>query len=141
MVVVGVPSVACLNASGQVALTLLTVEVIVFFILATIAIANAGNGNTGAAFSPSSAPTGLSGVGLGVVFGILSFIGFDAAAVLGEETRNPTRMIPLAVAGSVIGVGIFYVFVMYGLTAGYHLNDPKAMADFLKDPTPFVTLA
>ena len=141
MAAVLVLSVRSIKASVQVDLTLLAVEVVVFFLLATIAIASAGSGNTAAAFSPSSSPTGLSGVGLGVVFGILSFIGFDAAAVLGEESRNPHRLIPLAVGGSVIGVGLFYVYVMYGLTAGYHLNDPKALADFIKDPTPFVTLA
>src|ERR1700674_717796 len=111
MAIVVVLSVRSIKASVQVDLTLLTVEVIVFFLLATIAIANAGNGNTGAAFSPSSAPNGFSGVGLGVVFGILSFIGFDAAAVLGEESRDPHRVIPLAVGGSVIGVGVFYVYV------------------------------
>jgi len=141
MAIVVVLSVRSIRTSVRVDLTLLTIEVLVFLLLATIAIATAGNGNTLSAFSPSSSPNGFSGVGIGVVFGILSFIGFDAAAVLGEETRNPSRMIPLAVAGSVIGVGIFYVYVMYGLTAGYHLNDPKALADFLKDPTPFVTLA
>ena len=141
MAVVLVLSVRSIKTSVQVDLTLLTVEVIVFALLATIAIANAGNGNTGAAFAPSSAPTGFSGVGLGVVFGILSFIGFDAAAVLGEESRDPRRVIPFAVGGSVIGVGVFYVYVMYGLTAGYHLNDPAHMTAFLKDSTPFVTLA
>ncbi len=141
MAIVVILSVRSIKTSVRVDLTLLAIEVVVFLLLATIAIASAGNGNTAAAFSPSSAPEGLSGVGLGVVFGILSFIGFDAAAVLGEETKNPRRMIPLAVAGSVIGVGVFYVYVMYGLTAGYNLNDPKALADFLKDPTPFVTLA
>lgn len=141
MAIVVVLSVRSIRTSVRVDLTLLTVEVIVFFLLATIAIAKAGDGNTLAAFSPSSAPNGLSGVGLGVVFGILSFIGFDAAAVLGEESREPRRIIPLAVGGSVIGVGIFYVYVMYGLTAGYHLNDPAHMAAFLKDGTPFVTLA
>ena len=141
MAAVVILSVRSIKASVQVDLTLLAVEVLVFFLLATIAIAVAGNGNTAAAFSPGSAPGGISGLGLGVVFGILSFIGFDAAAVLGEESRNPRRLIPLAVGGSVIGVGIFYVYVMYGLTAGYHLNDPKALADFIKDPAPFVTLA
>jgi amino acid transporter len=141
MAVITVLSVRSIKTSVRVDLTLLSIEVIVFLLLATIAIAKAGNGNTLSAFSPSSAPNGFSGVGLGVVFGILSFIGFDAAAVLGEESRNPRRFIPLAVAGSVIGVGVFYVYVMYALTAGYHLNDPKSLSDFLKDGTPFVTLA
>jgi amino acid transporter len=141
MAIVLVLSIRSIKTSVQVDLTLLSVEVIVFFLLATIAIAKAGNGNTFAAFSPSSSPTGFSGVGLGVVFGILSFIGFDAAAVLGEESANPRRVVPLAVGGSVIGVGIFYVYVMYGLTAGYGLNDPAQMKAFLSDATPFVTLA
>src|SRR6202790_2620509 len=65
MAIVLVLSVRSIKASVQVDLTLLTVEVIVFFILATIAIAKAGNGNTFNAFLPSSAPTGFSGVGLG----------------------------------------------------------------------------
>lgn len=134
-------SVRSVKASVQLDLTLLTVEVLVFLLLATIAIAKAGDGNTLSAFSPAAAAGGVSGVGLGVVFGILSFIGFDAAAVLGEESRNPRRLIPLAVGGSIVVVGIFYVYVMYGLTAGYHLNDAQSLAAFNKDATPFVTLA
>ena len=35
--------------------------------------------------------TDLSAVFLGVVFGFLSFAGFEAAATLGEEARNPRR--------------------------------------------------
>jgi amino acid transporter len=110
-------------------------------VLAVAAILHAGaSHNTAAYFSTGSAPTGFSGVGLGVVFGILSFIGFDAAATLGEETRNPRRNVPLAVAGALGAVGVFYVVVMYALTAGYGLNDPANLDAFLKDPNPFVTL-
>jgi len=80
-------------------------------------------------------------VGLGVVFGILSFIGFDAAATLGEETRDPRRNVPRAVMGALGAVGIFYVLEMYALAAGYGLNDPAKLAAFLQDPNPFVTLS
>jgi amino acid transporter len=38
-------------------------------------------------------------------------------------------------------IGIFYVFMMYALTAGYHLNDPAQFKSFLGDATPFPTLA
>jgi amino acid transporter len=75
-----------------------------------------------------------------VVFGLLSFIGFDAAATLGEETRNPRRSIPLAVIGALGSVGVFYVFMMYALAVGYRLNDPSQMQAFLADANPFVTL-
>jgi amino acid transporter len=134
-------SVRSIKASVNVDLTLLVVEVVVFLILGFVAISTAGTGNTPDVFLPSSSPSGFSGVGLGVVFGILSFIGFDAAATLGEETRNPKRSIPIAVIGALSAVGVFYVLLMYALTAGYRLNDPAQLAAFLKDPNPFVTLA
>ena len=134
-------SIRSIKASVQVDLVLLTVEVVVFLLLAIIAIVKGGSGNTAVVFTPSASPTGFSGVGLGVVFGILSFIGFDAAATLGEETRNPRRNVPLAVGGALLFVGVFYVFVMYALTAGYGLNNPANLKTFLSDANPFVTLA
>lgn len=134
-------SVRSIKASVNVDLTLLVVEVIVFLILGIVAIATAGPGNSPTYFLTSTAPTGFAGVGLGVVFGILSFIGFDAAATLGEETKNPRKSIPFAITGALGAVGIFYVLMMYALAAGYGLNDPAKMGAFLKDPNPFVTLA
>ncbi len=131
----------CIRASVRVDLTLLIVEGLVFLLLAIIAISKAGSNNTPAVFTPSASPTGFSGVGLGVVFGILSFIGFDAAATLGEETRNPRRNVPLAVGGALVLVGIFYVFIMYALTVGYGLTHPANFQAFLRDPNPIVTLA
>jgi amino acid transporter len=134
-------SVRSIRASVNLDLALLAVEVVVFLVLAAAAIVYAGAAhNTPAYFSPASAPTGFSGVGLGVVFGILSFIGFDAAATLGEETRNPRRNVPLAVAGALGAVGVFYVVVMYALTAGYGLDDEANLETFLSDSNPFLTL-
>jgi len=134
-------SARSIKASVNIDLTLLALEVVIFLVLAVAAIAFAGSShNTPHYFTPSASPTGFSGVGLGVVFGILSFIGFDAAATLGEETRNPRRNVPLAVAGALGFVGVFYVIVMYALTAGYGLDNADNLAAFLQDPNPFVTL-
>ena len=133
-------SLRSIKASVNLDLTLLVLEVLIFLVLSVLAIATAGSGNTGAVFLVSSSPKGFSGVGLGVVFGLLSFIGFDAAATLGEETRNPTRSIPIAVMGALAAVGVFYELMMYALTAGYRLNDPYHMQQFLHDENPFVTL-
>lgn len=134
-------SLRSIKASVNLDLALLSIEVVIFIVLAVIAISTAGHGNTAAVFLPSMSPTGFTGVGLGVVFGLLSFIGFDAAATLGEETRNPKRSIPLAIIGALGAVGAFYVFVMYALTAGYRVNEPKQMTAFLQDTNPFVTVA
>jgi len=133
-------SLRSIKASVNLDLALLVIEVVIFLALGVAAIATAGSGNTPEVFSVSSSPSGFTGVGLGVVFGLLSFIGFDAAATLGEETRNPRRSIPLAIAGALGAVGVFYVLMMYALTAGYRLNDPQQMGLFLKDANPFVTL-
>lgn len=133
-------SIRSIRASVNVDLVLLFLEVVIFLALSVLAITHAGAGNSIKAFVPSSAPRGVTGVGLGVVFGILSFIGFDAAATLGEETRNPKRNVPMAVSGSLIAVGIFYVFAMYALVSGYGLNNHANLLKFLSDANPFVTL-
>lgn len=134
-------SLRSIKASVNVDLVLLCIEVIIFSVLAFIAVSTAGPSNTVSVFLPSSSPTGFSGVGLGVVFGLLSFVGFDAAATLGEETRNPKRSIPLAIIGALGAVGVFYVFVMYALTAGYGVTVPSHLAEFLQDSNPFLTMA
>jgi len=134
-------SIRSIKASVQVDLVLLALEVIIFLTLAIVAIAKAGDGNSLTYFGPASSPGGWSGVGLGAVFGILSFIGFDAAATLGEETKNPERNVPIAVGGALGGVGVFYVFVMYALAAGYKLNGSGSLKAFTQDANPFVTLA
>ncbi|MGH2498357.1 MAG: APC family permease [Ktedonobacteraceae bacterium] len=141
MAIVFALSIRSIKASVQVDLTFLIIEVIVFLVLAVIAIARGGNGNSLSVFTPAAAPTGFSGVGLGVVFGILSFIGFDAAATLGEETKNPRRNVPLAVGGALVFVGVFYIIIMYALTAGYGLVHAANYTKFLADPNPIVTLA
>ncbi len=141
MAIVFALSIRSIKASVQVDLTFLIIEVVVFLILAVIAIARGGSGNSLSVFTPAASPTGFSGVGLGVVFGILSFIGFDAAATLGEETKNPRRNVPLAVGGALVFVGVFYIIIMYALTAGYGLIHAANYKNFLGDPNPIVTLA
>lgn len=139
-IVVGL-SIRSIVASVRIDLALLVAEVAIFTVLLVIAVATAGDGNSTRLYSFSGSSTGVSGVGLGVVFGILSFVGFDAAATLGEETKNPRRNVPLAVGGALLGVGVFYVLATYALSAGYGIANPKHLADFLADGSPIVTLA
>jgi amino acid transporter len=48
---------------------------------------------------------------LGIVFGLLSFAGFEAAATLGEEANNPRRDIPRAILGTAIFGGVYFTVV------------------------------
>src|SRR5262245_51374000 len=93
-------------------------EIIVFAGLALwMLLSNVGDINA-QPFNPSHAEGEWSGVFKGMVFAILAFIGFEAAAPLGEEARNPRRTIPRAVVGSAIVIGLFYIFCSYAWVFG-----------------------
>jgi len=134
-------SVRSIRTSVRLDLILLALEMFIFTLLAVISIVRAGSGNSLTYFDPSATPTGVSGIGLGIVFGLLSFIGFEAAATLGEETGDAKRNVPLAVRGSLLGVGVFFVVVLYGLAAGFHLNTDTGLKSFLESPAAFSSLA
>ena len=76
---------------------------------------------------------------VGIVLAVLSFIGFETAAALGEETRNPHRNIPRAVFGSMIVVGVFYVLMAYAATVGY--GPDQMVTGYANDAAPFDTIA
>src|SRR5581483_3379838 len=103
-------------------------------LLAAVIVGKGGaGGNTLAVFSPGAAGVTWPLVLGGMAFGILSFTGFETAAVLGEETRNPRRSIPWAVLGSVVVGGLFYVVVTYATAVGYGAREattawPKSAA-------------
>lgn len=94
-----------------------TIEILVVGLLAVTMVYLAGSRNTLTVFWSNVSPgTGYTtGVGMvaGSIYAILAFIGFDAAAPLGEEAANPRRTVKRAVIGSTLLVGLFYVFATY----------------------------
>src|SRR5262249_7546405 len=79
-------------------------------------------------FSPPTG-VGLSDIFKGAVFGFLSFAGFEAASTLGEETKEPRRAIPLAILGTAVFGGIYFVYVTAVEMMGFGV-DPKGVAAF-----------
>ncbi len=80
-------------------------------------------------FSVRGAPGGWSALGYGLVFAILSLAGFESAATLSEETINPRRAVSIAMLGSLLGAGLFFVIVSYAVVMGYGLNHMDALAN------------
>jgi amino acid transporter len=116
----------------------LAFEVAVILGFAVYMVANGGpEGNDLSTFSPSAAPS-MGAIGLALVFGILSFQGFESAATLGEETEDARRRVPLAVMSAVAATGVFYTFVAYAATIGW---GPSDMAGYAAAGTPFTELA
>ncbi len=61
----------------------------------------------------------VSGMRLGMVLALFSFVGFESATALGEEARHPLRTIPRAVLQSAVGVGLLFVLCAYAEVVGF----------------------
>ncbi len=60
-----------------------------------------------------------SGIVLGLVLGIFSYVGFESATTLGDEAKQPLKNIPRAVIISTIASGIFFVLMSYVQVLGF----------------------
>jgi amino acid transporter len=130
-------SVLGITQSVRGGLIFLTYEIVIVTIMLVAVIFQGGaEGNTLSVFNPATG-SGIGGVFLGMIYGIMSFVGWKAAASLGEETRDPHRNIPRALLGAVALIGTYYVFVTYAATIGF---GPSGMDEFAKDTAWFDTL-
>jgi amino acid transporter len=60
-----------------------------------------------------------SGVRLGLVLALFSFVGFESATTLGEEAREPLKTIPRAVLQCALGCGAFFTVCAYTEVLGF----------------------
>jgi amino acid transporter len=96
------------------------IEAVIVLALAITGFANPGSGGVNLGWiSNSFHASNLHGLFLGVVFAIFAITGWDAAAPLAEESRDPKRTVPRAVMGSIIIMGVFLMLVSWGQTSGW----------------------
>jgi amino acid transporter len=62
-----------------------------------------------------------SGLRLGLVLALFSFVGFESATTLGSESRNPLKTIPRAVIQSAALAGVFFIVCAYAEVLGFHV--------------------
>ncbi len=104
-------------------LTFAAVSFVPMLILAIVIVSKGGaDGISLSVFNPSE--TGLfdltgGGVLGGVLLGILLFVGFEAAASIGEESHDPRRSIPRAVLFTIAAAAAFYVVMAFAFSMGY----------------------
>jgi amino acid transporter len=126
------------RVSSRAMLGLEGISVLAIVVL-SVAILGRG-GATGLSLAPFSfSGVSLTGLGLATVFSLLSFAGFEGAAVLGAESIDPTRTIPRALAASVALAGVLYVFVAYAQTIGFG-TDARGVAAFAGAASPLTAL-
>jgi amino acid transporter len=111
-------------------------EIGVFLVLAVFLVVHAGSHNTLSVFTTKYTTPGfhgISGVIAGSVFTILAFGGFEGAAPLAEEARNPRRTIQRAVLLSTVLIGALYVFTTYAIDVAF---GPAAFHNFTTGASP-----
>jgi amino acid transporter len=105
-------------------------EIAVFLVLAVFLVVHAGSHNTWSVFGTGYTPSGfhgITGVIGGSVFTLLAFGGFEGAAPLAEETRDPRRTIQRAVLLATLLIGALYVFTTYAVDVAF---GPKGFSGF-----------
>ncbi|MEA2635443.1 MAG: hypothetical protein QOH92_2210 [Chloroflexota bacterium] len=112
-----------IRLSTRTGVALGTFEIVVFVALAITLIVAAGGNNTLSVFAPNTGNAkGLGSVFPGMIYAILAFIGFEAAAPLAEEAKNPRKTIPRAVILSALLIGLFYLLCYYAATVYFGPN-------------------
>ncbi|MFF1630043.1 APC family permease, partial [Streptomyces sp. NPDC058272] len=110
------------RASARFGTILGVFEVLVFVVFAVWLIIKAGGDNTLSVFGTSHTAEGhdgISGVFAGSVYTVLAFAGFEAAAPLAEETKDPRRTMHRAVLGAALSIGLVYVLTTYAMAVFY----------------------
>ncbi|MFI6601209.1 APC family permease [Nonomuraea sp. NPDC050536] len=126
------------SQSAKTALVFLVLELGVLLALFMMILGKGGaQGLTLAPFNPAESTGGLGGLGKGMLWGILMFIGFESAGTLGEEARSARRAIPIALFTAVLAIGCFYVLSGYSAAIGYGKAGAAALA---ADAEPWKTL-
>lgn len=128
-----------IELSSRVLAVLLTAEIAIVVVLDLVIVARGGDhGLSTGIVNPHAVLSGSLGIGL--LFAIISYVGFEATAIFRDEARTPERTIPRATYASLILIGSFYAITSWALISGW--GDERAVAQatdaggsFLSDTT------
>ena len=96
------------------------VGIVAMLVLTAVILSRGGATSTGIDVSTFTASGMSAGAVLGgVVIAFLSWAGFEACASMGEESDNPRRDVPRALAGTLALTGVLFVLVMFAQTIGF----------------------
>lgn len=121
-------SAASVDIGAKVLGVLLTVELLALIVVA-LAIIFQGGGPDGLDFGASFAPASIlseaipGGVGIAFAFALASFIGFEATAIYGEESKDPKKTVPRATYTSVLLITVLFGVIGFGLVSGLGATD------------------
>lgn len=114
-----------IELSSRVLGVLLSGEIVIVLVLDLVIVANGGDrGLSSGIVNPDAIFSGSLGVGL--LFAIISYVGFEATAIFRDEARTPERTIPRATYLALVLIGMFYAVTSWALISGW--GDEQAVA-------------
>lgn len=113
IVVVGILGVNRVDLSAKVLGVIVVLEFVAVAVFDVAAIVNPADGFTAEPISPTALL--LPGLGAVLVFGIAAFMGFESAAIYGEEAKDPKRTVARATFAAVVIIGLFYALSSWAL--------------------------
>ena len=114
-------------SSRFLAVALVLEIIIVLFVDIAVVSKQGFSAGSFAVYSPSTIASGSPG--LGIMFAIYCFIGFEATVIFREEARDPERTIPLATYIAVLLVGVFYTVSMWCEVLGVGIKNILSFAN------------
>lgn len=111
------------SANFNIVITVINIVVILFVVFAGCPEISLSD------FKPF-APKGITGIFNGAAIVFFSYVGFDTVATTAEETRNPSRDLPIGIVGSLAVCTVLYAAMCASLTGMVYYEDIDVNAPF-----------
>jgi len=99
------------SATTNAIMVLVKLAILIFFVVVALTGFNANNFHPFFLADVVDKPGGMAGVAAAAGTVFFSFIGLDTIATAGEEVKNPTRNVPIAIIAALLIVTLFYMLV------------------------------
>lgn len=114
------------SLSANVVMTVIEVSGLVLVITVAAIVFGSGDGDASRILTPSPDQPLLAGAMAASIVAFFSFLGFEAAANMAEEVKDPTRSYPRALFGAIGTAGLVYLLIALGAAI---VLDPSTIAE------------
>lgn len=114
------------SLSANVVMTCIEVSGLVMVIVVAAIVFGSGAGDPARILTPSPDQPLLVGAFSASVVAFFSFLGFEAAANMAEEVKEPSKAYPRALFGAICTAGVVYLLIALGAAI---VVDPSTMAN------------
>ena len=99
------------SATTNAIMVMVKLAILIFFVAVALTGFNMANFHPFFLADAVDKPGGMAGVAAAAGTVFFSFIGLDTIATAGEEVKNPTRNVPIAIIAALLIVTLFYMLV------------------------------